>query len=105
VREVAGSEEVLRRLAEDEDDDPECDDDRPAAEVARPDAVDDPGRPRVDLGRFRLGRRRLDRGLRGDAVGGHADTCVAVPGMPETLVGTPAVIAWTTSSCVVLSRS
>ena len=29
----------------------------------------------------------------------------AVEGMPDTFVGTPAVIAWTTSCCVVLARS
>ena len=34
----------------------------------------------------------------------HASASVPVPGMPETRVGTPAVIAWTSSCCVVSLR-
>ena len=35
----------------------------------------------------------------------RAGRVTAVAGIPDTFVGTPAVIAWTTSCCVVLSRS
>ena len=44
-------------------------------------------------------------GCGGRRVGAHAGPPAAVEGMPDTFVGTPAVIAWTTSCCVVLSRS
>jgi hypothetical protein len=89
VREVAGCEEVLRRLAEDDDDDREREHHRPAAEVSRPDRVAGPLVQRLELGGLDLRRDRLGR---------HAPTVCAVPGMPDTFVGMPAVIACTTSS-------
>ena len=48
----------------------------------------------------------LDLGGDGRSVRAHAfDLPSAVPGIPETFVGMPAVIACTISSCVVFSRS
>ena len=49
-----------------------------------------------------LGQRRLR--LDGGRVGAHAGSGL-VDAIPATFVGTPAVIAWTTSCCVVFSRS
>ena len=73
----------------------QADDHRPAAEVAAADVV--PDAPEEAL-------RYLLRGGR-DRVRAHTGGSGAVCGIPETFVGTPAVIACTTSCCVVCLRS
>ena len=57
-------------------------------------------------GALRLVSLRDARSRRYDVgAGAHDATSASVAAMPETFVGTPAVIACTTSCCVVLSRS
>ena len=97
VREVRRREEVLRGLAEDEDDERERDDDRPAAEVRRS------GCSLERRCRQRLVLSGLDLTAGSAAVVMPAAPCG--PGIPETFVGLPAVIACTTSSCDVFARS
>ena len=46
-----------------------------------------------------------DAGRDDVGVGAHATISGAVSAIPATFVGTPAVIAWTTSCCVVVERS
>src|SRR5579864_1771329 len=103
VAEVLGREEVRRLEAEEDDDEDERDDDREDAQVARADvrrrAAKQPGQP-GGLFLFRSRAPVLADDL--DVGGRHAGAAVA--GIPETFVGRPAVIAWTTSCCVVLSR-
>ena len=48
---------------------------------------------------------RLDARSHDIGFGAHDAPSTAVSAMPETFVGTPAVIAWTTSCWVVVSRS
>src|SRR4029079_12022909 len=86
-----------------QDDERERDDHRPAAEAAGADVVGNPRRQGAELGGVGLRGARLDGGRRFFAA--HAVTGGAVPGMPEPLVGAPAVIACTTSSWVVFARS
>ena len=95
VVEVDGREEVLRGEAEDDDDDRQADDHRPAAEVAALDVLPELGErgSRRAAATSNAGRRRSGR---------HDGASV---GMPETFVGGPAVIACTTSCCVVSVRS
>ena len=80
-------------------------DDREDAEVAGLDVVHPAPVEAGETARLRLlcGRRRA----LADHVGrAHcAAPAAAVVGMPETFVGTPAVIASTTSCCVVFARS
>src|SRR5581483_5906269 len=104
VSEVLGREEVRRLEAEEDDDEDEREDDREDAEIARADvrrrAVKQPEQP---CGLFLFRSRALVLADDLDVRGRHTGA-VAVAGIPETFVGTPAVIAWTTSCCVVLSR-
>ena len=97
VVEVAGADVggVLEIEVERDDDDP--DDDRAAAELAGTQVVPDSPREVGDRDRFGCDRRF---GLDGHVVAGSASS-----GIPETLVGTPAVIAPTISCWVVFSRS
>ncbi len=83
VAEVAGAEEVVRLEREEDDDHGEPDQHRPAAEGAAADVVE----------------RAPDQGLRhrhggrgGSRVGAQAGPG-SVDGIPDTFVGTPAVIA------------
>ena len=81
-----------------------AEDDREHAEVAGLDIAESPlPEARALLGIVSPGQpdpRRDDLG-----VGAHDTTSGAVSAMPDTLVGIPAVIAWTTSCCVVVARS
>ena len=88
---------------EEEDDRQLAEDDRQDAKVARLDVVAGPlPQPalfvRVCVGETDAGRGDVD-------VRAHWTTSAPVATMPATLVGIPAVIACTTSCCVVLSRS
>ena len=81
-----------------------ADHDRQDAEIPRLEVVEcTPPDPRLLLGLVALGQPDT----RGDdvGVGAHETISGAVSAIPATLVGIPAVIAWTTSCCVVLSRS
>ncbi len=104
VHEVPGGEEVRRGEAEVRDDQDLAEDDREHAEVAGLDVAESPlPEARALLGIVSPGQpdpRRDDLG-----VGAHDTTSGAVSAMPDTLVGIPAVIAWTTSCCVVVARS
>ena len=105
VVEVVGAEEVRRLEAEEDDDDRQTDDDRQDAEIARPDVVEDPPAEALRCllrgqGGGRVLPDDLDRRL-----GRHPTGASVAPAMPATFVGTPAVIACTTSCCVVFARS
>src|ERR1700758_2115781 len=104
VAEVLGREEVRRLEAEEDDDEDECEDDREDAQVARAHvrrrSAKQPGQS-GGLFLFRSWASVLADDL--DVRRRHAGAA-AVAGIPETFVGTPAVIACTTSCCVVLSR-
>src|SRR5205807_7443984 len=106
VVEVVGGEEVRRLEAEEDDDEDQPEDDREDPEVARLEVVQSPA---VEAGhsggRLFCGRRGLVLPDDLDPGGTHTDAPAAVAAMPETFVGAPAVIAWTTSSGVVFSRS
>ena len=105
VDEVLRGEEVGRLEAEEDDDEDLPEDDREDAEIARLDIVERAAIGTLESARLLVFGSRpvltddLDPGR------GHAGAPACVAGMPETLVGTPAVIACTTSSCVVFSRS
>ena len=96
VREVGGCPEVGRRLPEDGDDNPEREDHRPAPEVAGLEVVLEPLPERFLL-------QGLDLGSSSDRH--YAPAPAFVDAIPATLVGVPAVMACTTSCCVVLARS
>ena len=106
VVEVVGGEEVRRLEAEEDDDEGEPEDDRKDPEVPGLDVVDGAA---VEAGHsgghLFCGRRGLVLPDDLDPGGTHTDAPAAVAAMPETFVGAPAVIAWTTSSGVVFSRS
>jgi len=93
VGEVDRGEPVARGQAEVEDDEEKRDDDRRVAEVPRADIELEALPVALLLG--------LDR--EGGRLGAHAP--LPVPAMPATLVGVPAVIAWTISSWLVFARS
>src|SRR5581483_4156096 len=94
--------EVLRGEREDQDDEAECEQHRRRTEVAGAGVVPDPTRQRLERRRD-VGCLRSLACLRSRR---HPATSErAVPGMPETFVGCPAVIACTTSSCVTFARS
>jgi hypothetical protein len=103
VHEVPRREEVRGGEAEIGDDQDLADDDRQDAEVARLDVADRPLPEGPVFELVALG----EPDARGDDVGsfGHATISGAVSAMPATLVGTPAVIAWTISCSVVFARS
>mgnify|MGYP003693901075 CR=1 FL=1 len=94
----------VAREAEVRDDQDLAEDDREDAEV-----------PRLDVGDRALPETRSllgvvpsgqpDAGRDDLGVGAHETISGAVSAMPDTLVGIPAVIAWTTSCCVVAARS
>ena len=90
---LTGVNQLLRGQTEVEDDEEQRDDDRRVAEIARSD-VEAEAVP-VGLG-LRLGR---------DGGRAHVAGPSPVPAMPDTLVGIPAVIAWTISSWLVFARS
>ncbi len=103
VHEVRRREEVRSGEAEEGDDQHLADDDRQNAQVSRLEVVDralpEPGALLgVPLGQ--PDTRRDDLG-----VGAHETISGAVSAIPATFVGIPAVIACTTSCCVVFSRS
>ena len=100
VHEVRRREEVRRGEAEERDDEDLADDDRQDAEIPRLE-VSDRSLPDALL---LLGVRRAElRG--GDVDRAHATTPASTSATPATLVGIPAVIACTTSCCVVVARS
>ena len=104
VDEVRGGEEVRRRQTEEEDDRELAEDDREDAEVARLEVVAGGlPHPPGTLGSAAVGER--DARCHDVRLGAHWATSAPVAAMPATFVGMPAVIAWTTSCCVVLSRS
>ena len=104
VVEVVRGEEVRRLEAEEDDDERQADDDRQDPEVARPHVVVDPApEPCLRLGFVSFGE--TDPRCRDVDFRAHDASSGAVAGMPATLVGIPAVIACTTSCCVVFSRS
>src|SRR5262249_35020548 len=107
VREVDSGEEVRRREAEDDDDDDLADDDRQRAEVARADVELRLGpEPCNAAGELLLLERLGALVLADDVRCRHAAVSgPTVAGMPETLVGNPAVIASTTACWVVARRS
>ena len=96
VAEVAGAEEVVSLEREEDDDDDEPDEHRPAAEVPGAEVVEDPSEERLGQDGLRRERR---------SVVAHTGGSGSVEGMPDTFVGTPAVIACTTSCWVVAVRS
>ncbi len=98
VAEVAGAEEVVGLEREEGRDDDQPDQHRPAAEVPGADVVADPSEEALVGGLLPGGRSAR-------AHEGSVSRSGAVDGMPDTFVGTPAVIAWTTSCWVVASRS
>ena len=93
VAEVARAEEVGRLEREEGDDDHEPHEHRGAAEVAGADVV--PHALNEALLRLRGGQ----------GLGAHTGASGEVDAIPATFVGTPAVIASTTSCCVVRLRS
>ncbi len=101
VVEVVGGEEVRGLEAEEDDDEDEAEDDRQHTEIPRPQVVERPlPDPLLRLGLVSLGEPDAGCGDLG------FDFChVASSGtfseIPATFVGTPAVIACTTSCCVV----
>ena len=104
VGEVDGGEEVRRREAEDDDDDDLAEDDREGAEVPRP-QVEPGSLPETGETARELLLLEWSRGVRADDVRrGHGCTTADCE-MPETFVGTPAVIASTTACWVVVRRS
>ena len=106
VVEVDRGEEVRRLEAEEDDDEDEAEDDRQDAEVPRLEVVDDATDLAGQPTRLRLVGRAAASVLADDVDvrGAHA-VASAVDGIPETFVGTPAVIASTTSCWVVFRRS
>ena len=95
VAEVAGAEEVVGLEGEEDADQDQSDQHGPAAEIPGAEVVENAPEERLGQHWLRWERR----------VGGAHAVSGSVEGMPDTFVGTPAVIAWTTSCCVVLSRS
>ena len=104
VVEVVGGEEDRRLDGEEEDDQHEAEDDREDSEVARPQVVECPS-PDSSLNLGFLLRRKSDARCRDVGLGAHVASSGTVSAMPATLVGIPAVMACTTSCCVVVARS
>ena len=98
------SEEVARRDGEEGHDRHLTEQHRHDAEVARLHVVDGSLPGAGELLRL-VSLREPDSGRYDVGAGAHDATSESVAAMPETFVGTPAVIACTTSCCVVLSRS
>ena len=97
VREVAGAQVVLVLPVEERDDRDQPEDDRERPHVARLEQLEAPPDDGAERVRRRLGADRLRVG------GRHGVSSVCE--IPETFVGTPAVIACTTSCWVVARRS
>ena len=91
---------VTLKYADDQD---LCEYDREHAEVSRPDVADGPLPEALVLGV--VSARQPDTGCDDVRAGAQATTSVSVSAMPATLVGIPAVMACTTSCCVVVARS
>jgi len=102
VAEIVGGEEVGGLEAEEGYDEDQADDDRQHTEVSGPHVVAcSLPNPRLCLGPFREpDARHGDVGL-----GAHVASSGTFSGTPATRVGIPAVIACTTSCCVVVARS
>ena len=98
VVEVDRGEEVLRGEREEDDDDRQADGDRQAAEVAALEVLPDPGPEAL------VGLGDVEGGC-GSGFGFGRHGVASSIAMPETFVGVPAVIACTTSCCVVARRS
>ena len=100
VHEVRRREEVRRGEAEEPDDEDLADDDWQDTEIPR---LEVPDRSLPDA-LLLFGIRRAEvRG--GDVDRAHATTPASTSATPATFVGIPAVMACTTSCCVVLARS
>ena len=104
VVEIVRGEEVRRLEAEEDDDECQADNDRHNPQVPRPQVVVRAApEPRLLLAFVPFGE--TDPRCGDVDVRAHDASSGAVSGMPATLVGMPAVMACTTSCCVVFSRS